>query len=88
MPVFAPFRFVFIVLFAASLSACLTPEMMNDQAAAEDPNKEIIQVAGDLYRFRNNNHYSVFLVTPDGIILGDPINSEAATWLKGVQPPC
>jgi glyoxylase-like metal-dependent hydrolase (beta-lactamase superfamily II) len=24
----------------------------------------------------------VFLVTPDGIILGDPISTEAATWLK------
>ena len=40
-------------------------------------------IAGDLYRFQNNFHYSVFLVTPDGVIVTDPINAEAATWLEG-----
>ena len=33
-------------------------------------------------RFQNNFHYSVFLVTPDGVIVTDPINPEAATWLE------
>lgn len=49
------------------------------QAPAE---RTITQIAGDLYRFQNNGHYSVFLVTPEGVIATDPINSEAATWLK------
>ena len=31
---------------------------------------------------QNNFHYSVFLVTPDGVIVTDPINAEAATWLE------
>ena len=36
----------------------------------------------DLFRARNGNWYTIFLVTPAGIILGDPINAAFATWLK------
>ncbi len=50
--------------------------------AQRRPAREITQVSGDLYRFRNKFHYSVFLVTPAGIIATDPINAEAAQWLK------
>jgi glyoxylase-like metal-dependent hydrolase (beta-lactamase superfamily II) len=50
------------------------------QAAA--PVREISVIAGNLYRFRNNFHFSVFLVTPQGIIATDPINADAARWLK------
>jgi glyoxylase-like metal-dependent hydrolase (beta-lactamase superfamily II) len=46
------------------------------------PAREITQVKGDLYRARNGNWYTVFLVTPAGIILGDPINETFAPWLK------
>lgn len=46
------------------------------------PSREITRIAGDLYRFRNAGHFSVFLVTPDGIIATDPVNAEAAHWLK------
>lgn len=48
-----------------------------------EPVREIINIAGDLYRARNNNHFTVFLVTPEGVVLGDPINVEFATWLQG-----
>lgn len=47
-----------------------------------DDKRSITKIAGDLYRFQNNFHYSVFLVTPDGIIVTDPINADAARWLK------
>ncbi len=50
--------------------------------AQDTPKRAITQIAGDLYRFQNNFHYSVFLVTPDGIIATDPINADAAAWLK------
>ena len=46
------------------------------------PTREISHIAGDVYRFRNANHYSVFAVTPAGVIATDPINAEAARWLK------
>jgi glyoxylase-like metal-dependent hydrolase (beta-lactamase superfamily II) len=50
--------------------------------ATEAPVREIVNLTGDLYRFRNNNHYSVFLVTPEGVILADPISADASNWLK------
>src|SRR5262245_61086012 len=46
------------------------------------PAREIIPLTGDLYRARNGNWYAIVLVTPDGIILGDPINPAFAAWLK------
>jgi len=64
--------FVFIALMTAT------------HAFAEPytPKREIVQVKGDLYRASEGNWYTVFLVTPAGIILGDPINENFAPWLK------
>jgi glyoxylase-like metal-dependent hydrolase (beta-lactamase superfamily II) len=56
---------------------------MGGQALAQaDADRSITRIAGDLYRFQNRAHYSVFLVTPDGILVTDPINADAARWLK------
>src|SRR6187399_2195759 len=52
------------------------------QMAQAAPVREITKIAGEIYRFRNNFHYSIFVVTPAGIIATDPINRDAATWLK------
>lgn len=52
------------------------------RVAAQAPVREITTITGDLYRFRNNGHHSVFLVTPDGVIASDPIDRDAATWLQ------
>jgi glyoxylase-like metal-dependent hydrolase (beta-lactamase superfamily II) len=49
---------------------------------AQTEERSITQIAGDLYRFQNRAHYSVFLVTPEGILVTDPINADAAKWLK------
>ena len=46
------------------------------------PVREISKIGGEVYRFRNQNHYSVFAVTPAGVIATDPINADAARWLK------
>lgn len=51
-------------------------------AAQAQPQREIAPIKGDLYRFRNAGHFSVFLVTPAGIIATDPIDADAARWLK------
>ncbi len=50
--------------------------------AQTDAKRSITKIAGDLYRFQNDFHYSVFLVTSEGIIVSDPINADAARWLK------
>lgn len=71
-------RFKVIALaLALSLTSGLSAAL-----AQSEPKREITQIAGDLYRFQNNFHYSVFLVTPDGVIVTDPINADAAAWLE------
>lgn len=51
-------------------------------AMAQGAKRSIEQIKGDLYRFQNNFHYSVFYVTSAGAIVTDPINADAAKWLK------
>jgi len=63
-----------LVLLAASSVVAQQP--------AQPPIREITKIAGEVYRFRNNNHYSVFAVTPAGVIATDPIDAGAAQWLK------
>jgi len=44
--------------------------------------REIIKVTDDLYRAKNGTWYGMFLVTPEGILLVDPLNTDFAKWLK------
>jgi glyoxylase-like metal-dependent hydrolase (beta-lactamase superfamily II) len=70
-------------LAAVSLVALRAPALAQQGPAAQrGPVREIIHITGDLYRARNGNWYAIFLVTPEGIILGDPINTDFAQWLK------
>jgi glyoxylase-like metal-dependent hydrolase (beta-lactamase superfamily II) len=46
--------------------------------------REIQKLNGDVYWARDNDlHLSVFMVTPDGIVVADPISRDFSTWLKG-----
>ena len=45
--------------------------------------QEIGKLTGDVYYARMDDYVSVFMVTPDGIVLVEPIGTEFATWLKG-----
>lgn len=54
----------------------------NNVAAQKAPKRSITKIVGDLYRFQNNFHFSVFYVTPGGVLVTDPINDGAAKWLK------
>ncbi|HLK49610.1 MAG TPA: MBL fold metallo-hydrolase [Bryobacteraceae bacterium] len=44
--------------------------------------QEIGKLTGDVYYARMDDYVSVFLVTPEGIALVEPIGTEFATWLK------
>lgn len=44
--------------------------------------RAISNIAGDVYRFQNQFHYSIFVITDDGVVVTDPINAEAALWLR------
>lgn len=56
--------------------------MMLSASIAAAADRAITKVAGDVYRFQNKFHYSLVTVTDDGVVVVDPINAEAATWLK------
>lgn len=66
-------KFVIAAAAAALLAA---------PAAAQDAKRGITKVSGDVYRFQNNFHYSLVTVTDAGVVVVDPINAEAAGWLK------
>jgi glyoxylase-like metal-dependent hydrolase (beta-lactamase superfamily II) len=51
-------------------------------AQEKPPARSITKITGELYRAQNDNHYTVFLVTPQGIIMSDPINRDFSRWLK------
>jgi glyoxylase-like metal-dependent hydrolase (beta-lactamase superfamily II) len=44
--------------------------------------RAITKITGDVYRFQNKFHFSVFTITGNGVVVTDPINAEAAAWLR------
>jgi glyoxylase-like metal-dependent hydrolase (beta-lactamase superfamily II) len=44
--------------------------------------RAITLLRDDLYQVRDGQEYTIFLVTRDGIILGDPLRRATALWLK------
>jgi glyoxylase-like metal-dependent hydrolase (beta-lactamase superfamily II) len=65
--------------FAVAILAVI---VANGVSAQNAPKRLITKIAGDLYRFQNNFHFSVVYVTPGGVLVTDPINKDAAKWLK------
>jgi len=51
-------------------------------AQQKPPARSIENITGQLYWAHNDNHRTVFLVTPEGIIMSDPINRDFARYLK------
>jgi glyoxylase-like metal-dependent hydrolase (beta-lactamase superfamily II) len=51
-------------------------------ASAKDIKWSIIKVAGDVYRFQNNFHFSLVTVTSAGVVVVNPIHEDAAAWSK------
>ena len=71
-----------LAAFVFALGAFAVQPASAQQVAQQEVKRSITEVAPGLYRFQNNFHVSVFLVTPDGVIATDPINAAAATWLE------
>ena len=57
--------------------------MASAAQAQNQPTRGIVQITDNLYRAQNNGHFTVFLVTPEGIIVSDPINRDFSEWLLG-----
>lgn len=75
-------RRIFLNFTCAFLVGSAVLAASGSGAVAQDAKRAIEQVAGDVYRFQNNFHYAVFVVTEDGIVVTDPINADAVNWLK------
>lgn len=70
-----------LVLCALAFQAIAPPRLVAQQPA-QPPARSIVNLTGQLYRAQNVNHYTVFLVTPEGVIMSDPINRDFSRWLK------
>lgn len=73
-----------IPVIALVLSACSADDPTPAQQAT-GPTYRIEHITGDLYQAGVSGagqHTTVFVVTPEGVILGDTINSGFAEWLK------
>jgi glyoxylase-like metal-dependent hydrolase (beta-lactamase superfamily II) len=66
---------VIFVVAGAAASAAQPP-------AAPADDREITPLGGDLYRVRSGRQHTVFLVSPDGIVLVDPLSAATARWLS------
>ncbi|SFR32599.1 Glyoxylase, beta-lactamase superfamily II [Litoreibacter janthinus] len=51
-------------------------------AMAQDTERALHNVVGDVYLFQNNFHMSLVVPTTEGTVRVDPINAEAGEWLN------
>src|ERR1035438_170550 len=79
-------------LLQSFLAGCVVLGMGAGDAAAQQRSfyqqteykgQESGKLTGDTYYARMDDYVSVFMVTPEGIVLVEPIGTEFATWLKG-----
>jgi len=61
---------------------CLLIQASVAFAQQSRPDDEITKLAEDVHLFRHQSHQSIFIITSKGVIVTDPINFDAATWLK------
>ena len=69
----------FSVVFTLFVALIATGQL---KAQPGEPTRGFEEVADNLYRVQNNNHYTMVLITDEGAIITDPINREFSTWLK------
>jgi glyoxylase-like metal-dependent hydrolase (beta-lactamase superfamily II) len=71
------------VALALLLSGALVaPPSGQSTPPVREPERAIMPLGGDLYQVRQDDQHAVFLVTPDGIVLIDPLNVDTARWLQ------
>ena len=71
-----------IAALAPSLEGFAQMPELRRSSPNEVPRWTIDHITGGVYRATANNSGTVFLVTPAGIILADPLNPEFSMWLR------
>jgi glyoxylase-like metal-dependent hydrolase (beta-lactamase superfamily II) len=68
--------------FACMLFGWLVISGANVSAEQSRQENEIMKLADDVYLFRHQFHQAIFIVTPEGVIVTDPISADTAAWLN------
>ncbi|MDF0668253.1 MAG: MBL fold metallo-hydrolase [Nitrospira sp.] len=68
--------------FFVLIVGCLLFDGQRVFAQQSPPDDEVTELAEDVYLFRHHFHQSIFITTPKGVVVTDPISSDAAAWLK------
>lgn len=68
--------------FFVLIVGCLVAHGQMVSAQQSRPDDEITKLAEGVYLYRHQFHQAIFITTPKGVIVTDPISSDAATWLK------
>lgn len=55
---------------------------LSSAAFSQDATRALINVKDDVYRWQNNNHFGLVVFTDNGVVVADPINADASSWLK------
>src|SRR5574338_72737 len=62
--------------------SCLLVQRPDAPAQPSRADNAITKLGDGLYLFRHQFHQSIFITTPQGVIVTDPIAPDAAAWLK------
>ncbi len=71
--------FVFVARMVGLFSFAV---VVTAAAQAQEPKRSITKVTGDVYRFQNNFHYGLVVVTDSGVVVVDTIDEGASQWLS------
>src|SRR5437870_12980548 len=71
-----------LCLLLAALAPRALPQARTLYQQTQYKGREIGKLTGDTYYARMDDYVSVFMVTPEGIALVEPIGTEFAIWLK------
>jgi len=66
-------------IFAVLVLVLFQTQTVFAQSSAE---RSVTEIAKDVYRLQNNFHYSLVVITAEGAVVVDPINADAASWIK------
>lgn len=64
------------------LSIALAATLAAAPLSAQEAKRTLTEITPDVWRFDNDFHASMVVITEDGAVVGDPINAEAASWLE------
>jgi len=78
-----PRLLAFSIASVLSVSATARAQQRALYQQTQYKGQEIGRLTGDVYYARMDDYVSAFMVTPEGIVLVEPIGTEMATWLKG-----